>query len=101
LGTAGGVIFAVGSGLLSPPLQSRLTKTVPAELRGAFFGVYPSVMSLAVILSTAIAGLLFAADPTIPNWVGGALSCISLVPGLLLWKWARRNGRMPAAQLAG
>ncbi|MDE2820032.1 MAG: MFS transporter [Chloroflexota bacterium] len=100
-GTASVVIFAVGSGLLIPPLQSLLTKTVPVELRGAIFGVYQSVMSLAVILSTAIAGLLFAADPTIPNWVGGALSCISLVPGLLLWKWARRNGRMPAAQLAG
>ncbi len=99
-GTVSAVIFAVGSGLLIPPLQSLLTKTVPAELRGAILGINQSVMSLAVILSTAIAGLLFAADPTIPNWVGGALSCISLVPGLLLWNWARRNGRMPAAQLA-
>ncbi|MCY4021103.1 MAG: MFS transporter [Chloroflexi bacterium] len=99
-GTLSVVIFAVGSGLLIPPLQSLLTKTVPAELRGAILGIYHSVMSLGVILSTAIAGLLFAADPTIPNWVGGALSCISLVPGFLLWHWARKNGRMPAAQLA-
>ena len=99
-GTVSVVIFAVGSGLLIPPLQSLLTKTVPVELRGAILGIYHSVMSLGVILSTAIAGLLFAADPTIPNWVGGALSCISLAPGLLLWNWARKNGRMPAAQLA-
>lgn len=100
-GTLSVVIFAVGSGLLIPPLQSLLTKTMPVELRGAILGVYHSVMSLAVICSTAIAGFLFAADPTIPNWVGGALSCISLVPGILLWNWARRNGRMPSAQLAG
>lgn len=99
-GTVSVVIFAVGSGLLLPPLQSLLTKTVPVELRGAILGVYHSVMSLGVILSTAIAGLLFAADPTIPNWAGGALSCISLVPGLLLWRWARKNGRMPAARFA-
>ena len=99
-GTLSVVIFAVGSGLLIPPLQSLLTKTVPAEFRGAILGVYHSVMSLGVILSTAIAGLLFAADPTVPNWVGGALSCISLVPGFLLWNWARRNGPMPAAQPA-
>lgn len=99
-GTLSVVIFAVGSGLLIPPLQSLLTKTVPVELRGAILGIYHSVMSLGVILSTAIAGLLFAADPTIPNWVGGALSCISLVPGLLLWNWARRNGRMAAARFA-
>lgn len=99
-GTLSVVIFAVGSGLLIPPLQSLLTKTVPAELRGAILGIYQSVMSLGVILSTAIAGVLFAADPSVPNWVGGALSCISLVPGLVLWNWARKNGHMPAARLA-
>ena len=99
-GTASVVIFALGSGFLIPPLQSLLTKTVPVELRGAILGIYQSVMSLGVILSTAVAGLLFAVDPTIPNWVGGVLSCISLAPGLLLWNWARKHGRAPVAQLA-
>ncbi len=99
-GTASVVIFAVGSGLLLPPLQSLLTKTVRAELRGAILGIYQSVMSLAVILGTAIAGLLFAVDPTFPNWLGGALSCVSLVPGLFLWSWSRRNSRAAVAQLA-
>ncbi len=100
LGTVSVVIFALGSGLLIPPLQTLLTNTVPVELRGAILGLNQSVMSLGVILSTAIAGLLFAADPALPNWVGAALSCISLVPGLLLWNWSRKNGQLRSAQFA-
>ena len=91
-GTGSVVIFAVGSGLLLPPLQSLLTKTVARELRGAILGVYQSVMNLGVILSTAIAGTLFALDPTLPNWVGGALFCVSLLPSAFLWYWVRSNG---------
>ena len=93
LGTIGTAIFAVGSGLLLPPLQSLVTKTVARELRGGVLGLHQSVMSLGVIISTAISGSLFALDPAMPNWLGGSLYCLAMLPGVFLWMWARsRSG---------
>ena len=91
LGSASMVFFAIGSGLLLPPLQSLVTKTVPVEMRGAVLGLYHSVMSLGVIISTAVAGSLFALDPTAPNWLGGILYCMALLPAAFLWQWVRSN----------
>ena len=91
LGSASMVFFAIGSGLLLPPLQSLVTKTVPVEMRGAVLGLYHSVMSLGVIISTAVAGSLFALDPTLPNWLGGILYCVALLPAAFLWQWVRSN----------
>ncbi len=85
------VLFAIGSGLLMPALQSLVTKTVSQALRGAILGMHQSVMNLAVILSTALSGVLFALDPALPNWLGAILYSLSLVPGILLWLWARNN----------
>ena len=83
--------FAVGSGLLLPALQSLVTKTVAQEMRGAILGLHQSVMSLGVIISTAISGSLFALDPTIPNWIGAILVTLAMLPGIFLWQWARRH----------
>jgi len=85
------VVFAIGSGLLLPPLQSIITKTVARELRGAVLGLYQSVMSLGVIISTAVSGAIFALDATLPNWLGGILFCLALLPAAFLWRWARRR----------
>lgn len=103
IGTLSLAIFALGSGLLFPPLQSLLTKTVTRELRGGVLGLNQSVMNLGVILSTAFAGTLFAQNPALPNWLGGILYCLVLAPGIVLWAWARNNGdvankRLVAAQ---
>lgn len=86
------ILFAIGSGLLMPALQSLATKTVAKSLRGAILGLHQSVMNLAVIFSTAVSGALFAVDPTLPNWLGAALYSLSLAPGIFLWLWARNNG---------
>lgn len=94
------VLFAVGSGLLMPALQSLVTKTVSKALRGAILGMHQSVMNLAVILSTAVSGLLFALDPTLPNWLGAILYSFSLVPGVFLWLWARNNSIEEGAGVA-
>ena len=98
LGSASMVFFAIGSGLLLPPLQSLVTKTVSSELRGGILGIYQSVMSLGVIISTAVSGTLFAIDPTVPNWLGGILYCLALLPAAFLWQWVRSN---PAKEGAG
>lgn len=83
-GAFGSLFFAIGMGLLMPPLQSLTTQTVPDALRGGALGVYQSSVSLATIVSTAVAGTIFAINPTMPFWVGASLSLLALVPALLL-----------------
>ena len=99
IGTVGVAVFALGSGLLLPPLQSLVTKSVSDEVRGGALGLQQSVMSLGVIISTAISGTLFSLDPTIPNWLAGALYVLALAPGVILWAWARSNGGTVREQL--
>lgn len=100
LGTLSLGVFALGSGLLFPPLQSLLTKTVAAELRGAVLGLNQSTMNLGVILSTALAGSLFVLHPALPNFLGGVLYCVALLPAAILWAWLRRKGGLVAERLA-
>lgn len=84
VGVVGALLFAMGMGLLMPPLQSLTTEAVPDELRGGALGVYQSSISLATIVATAVSGTLFTIDPTVPYWVGAALSLLALLPALLL-----------------
>lgn len=100
LGAVSMIGFAVGSGLLLPALQSLVTKTVAREMRGAILGIHQSVMSLAVIIATALSGSLFARDPAMPNWLGAILICLALLPGAFLWFWARKNAATEGAGLA-
>lgn len=87
----GSVFFALGSGLMMPPLQSLTTKTVSPELKGGILGVYQSVISLSVIISTALSGVLFAVSPTAPFAIGGILFLVSLIPAVFLWNWSRTH----------
>lgn len=79
------VLFALGSGLMMPPLQSLSTTLAPDEMRGGILGIYNSVINLATIISTAIAGTIFAFSPTMPYWVGGVLLIVALLPAILLF----------------
>lgn len=83
-GAIGSLLFAVGMGLMMPPLQSLSTNTVADELRGGVLGVYQSTISLSIIFSTAISGVIFAMNPTAPFWLGGALSVLVFFPAILL-----------------
>ncbi len=94
LGSVSMIAFAVGSGLLLPALQSLVTKTVAPELRGGILGAHQSVMSLGVIIATAVSGGLFALDPVLPNWLGGALLALAILPAAFLWAWSRKNSAM-------
>jgi DHA1 family tetracycline resistance protein-like MFS transporter len=85
------IFFAMGSGVMMPPLQSLATKTVPPQLKGGILGVYQSVINLAVIFSTAISGSLFELDPIMPFAVGGILFVVSLLPATFMWNWAQHN----------
>ncbi len=89
LGAAASLIFAIGTGLMMPSLQSIATITVDDSSRGGVLGVYQGSISLAVIFSTAIAGLIFNISPTAPYWIGVVFSLLALLPALLLLRQIR------------
>ena len=89
---AASVFFAVGMGLMMPPLQSLATYTVGDNERGGVLGVYQSSVSLATIFSTAVAGVIFAVEPTLPYWIGLTLSVVVLFPAWYLLRRSRRRG---------
>jgi len=86
----GSALFAVGSGLLLPTLQALATRSVDDSMRGGVLGVYQSTTSLAVIMSTAVSGTLFAISPHTPYVVAFVLSGLSLIPALMLAGHYRR-----------
>jgi DHA1 family tetracycline resistance protein-like MFS transporter len=87
----GGAVLAAGAGLTLPPVQSIATKTVDDSKRGGVLGVFQSVSSLAVIVSTAVAGVLFALYPHLPNQVAFGASVLSIVPALALARWVHKS----------
>jgi DHA1 family tetracycline resistance protein-like MFS transporter len=91
LAALGGLFFAVGMGLMMPPLQSLATRTVDETIRGGVLGLYQSSVSLATILSTAIAGVIFAIQPTFPYWIGAGLSLVVLIPAFMLLRLSRQD----------
>ena len=96
-GALASVFFAVGIGLMMPSLQSLSTNTVADELRGGVLGVYQSTVSLSTIISTAVAGVIFAFSATAPYWIGAMLSLLVLLPALVL---VRRTPGAPEATAA-
>ena len=84
LGAIGSLFFATGMGLLMPPLQSLATSAVADEMRGGVLGIYQSTANLGIIISTAIAGVIFAFHPTLPYWLGALLSLLLILPALWL-----------------
>ena len=94
LGPLGSIFFAMGMGLLMPPLQALATGAVTDEVRGGVLGLFQSTTSLAVIISTAIAGVIFAYHPTLPYWLSALLSLLLILPALWL---VRRTAATKAA----
>jgi MFS family permease len=88
LGVFGSLFFAAGLGLTMPSLQALTTETVADELRGGALGLYQSVVGLSTIIGTALAGVIFIINPTMPYWVGLVLSMFSLLPALIIWRRA-------------
>lgn len=97
LGGMAGLLFAMGVGLMMPPLQSLTTTTVADELRGGVLGVYQSTISLSTIVSTAVAGSLFALNPHSPYWAGAILSLVVVLPALALVRRTGAGRRKPAS----
>lgn len=79
-GALGSVFFALGMGIMMPPLQSFTTTLVPDEVRGGVLGLYQSTVSLSTIFSTALGGFLFSITPQTPYWLGLVLTLIVIIP---------------------
>ncbi len=86
IGALSSLFFAMGVGLMMPPLQSLSTNTVADELRGGVLGVYQSTISLSTIVSTFIAGTMYLWNPRLPFYIGALLSVVVLLPAFLLVK---------------
>jgi MFS family permease len=95
------VVFAVGQGVMMPPLQSLATRTEAESVRGGVLGVYQSSVSLATIISTAIAGTIYAVNPTTPFWIAAALSLSVVAPAVILLSMSRANRFRETPGLSG
>jgi DHA1 family tetracycline resistance protein-like MFS transporter len=82
-------------GLTMPPLQTLATRTVDESLRGGVLGVFQSSVSLAIILSTAIAGVIFSVGVTLPFWSGAVLSMAAILPAVSVMRRADREALAP------
>jgi MFS family permease len=89
LGPVASILFAMGMGLMMPPLQSIATKAVSDDVRGGVLGLYQSVINLSIIISTAVGGLFFAISPATPYWIGSGISLLVIFPALLLLRQSR------------
>ncbi len=86
-------LFAMGTGLQMPALQSIISETVPTNQRGSVMGLYQSAVSLSIIVGSAIAGVLFEFDPITPYVLGGVLFAIMVIPSYYLMRWNRKQKR--------
>lgn len=84
-------LFAMGTGLQMPALQSMVSETVPQNQRGGVMGLYQSSISLSIIIGSAIAGVLFEIAPITPYVLGGVLFAIMVIPSYYLMKWYRKQ----------
>lgn len=95
IAAGGSLLFAAGMGLMMPPLQSLATRTVADDMRGGVLGFYQSSVSMATIISTAIAGVIFSLSPTMPFWIGVILSLVALIPASVLFHRSPGNQTIP------
>jgi DHA1 family tetracycline resistance protein-like MFS transporter len=84
-------LYALGTGMQLPALQSLVTNTVSDNERGAVLGMYQSSLSLAIIVGSAVSGTLFGVAPIFPYVVGAIVFGFMLIPAFFLMRWAKNQ----------
>jgi MFS family permease len=75
----GVVLWGLYMGLTQGVLTALVADTAPAELRGTAFGVFNLVSGIALLLASAIAGLLWdRIGPSAPFWAGAIVATVAL-----------------------
>jgi len=87
----GAMTFAMGTGIMMPPLQSLITYAAPDNARGAAVGLASSAQSLGIIAGTLLAGPLLSVDiagrPSIlPSLANGLMFAALAIPAWFLVK---------------
>lgn len=75
-------IYAIGSGIASPTINSLCSREVPDERQGELFGILQGSRSFGFVAGPLLGGALFDLHPTIPYILAGVV-CVAaamLVP---------------------
>lgn len=80
------LVFAIGSGMKMPSLNSMATTSVSERVNGAVIGLYGASTSLGLILGSVFSGLLFEMNPYLPYLLGGVLMVFLLIPATMLMR---------------
>jgi DHA1 family tetracycline resistance protein-like MFS transporter len=78
------VFFAMGLGFALPSINSLATTVADESMKGQVLGVVQSSANLGVIVSSSIAGVLFAISPRIPYAMAFGLAVLMIIPILVL-----------------
>lgn len=85
------LLFAMGLGFMLPSLNSLATTVADQSIKGQILGVVQSSSNLGMIVSSVIAGFLFAFSPRTPYWLGVFLAFMLLIPVLTLRKGLNKS----------
>lgn len=94
-------LFAFGTGVSMPPLQSLATKLTPDDQRGSVLGLYQAVMNLGTIISMTTAGLLMTLWVRLPFYLGFVYSVALVLPAWWLIRSLRPAGATHPADSEG
>jgi DHA1 family tetracycline resistance protein-like MFS transporter len=95
-------LLALGMGLAIPSLTALISNLTPAEAQGRLMGGLQAILSLAMILGPALAGLAFdyVGIPA-PYFIGGTLSVLALIVSAADLLPGRRTGVVQRARVPG
>ena len=95
-------LLALGMGLAIPSLTALISNLTPAEAQGRLMGGLQAILSLAMIVGPALAGLAFdyVGIPA-PYFIGGTLSVLALIVSAADLLPGRRTGVVQRARVPG
>jgi MFS family permease len=84
---AASAVEVTGFALITPSLQSLISRRSDPAKQGGIMGVSQSVSALARICGPA-AIVLFKREPTLPYWAAVGMMCVAMA---IFWRFARRG----------
>ena len=97
---AGVGLWGVHMGMTQGLLATMVADTAPADLRGTAYGIFNLTSGVAMLIASAVAGLLWDQFGASFTFHAGALFCVVALLGLLKRTWPQRTGHpCPPASL--
>lgn len=90
----GVALWGLQMALTQGTFAALVVDSTPAELRGTAFGIINSASGVATLLASTIAGLLWDAWGAPATFLAGAaVTALTAVPAMLVWRQGRSRGR--------